>query len=316
MHVLITGGAGFIGSHLVEYYLSQQHTVHVIDNFSTGIIENLQEFQQNQNFSITHADILTYSELDFLVAQADCIYHMAAVVGVLRVIANEQDLLETNILGTERLLRAAKISTKKPRILLASTSEVYGESEHGVSPETDSLIIGKGKKNCAAYVVSKIALEYFSLAYYKNYGLPITVLRIFNTIGPRQLGHYGMVVPRFIQYALNQQPILVHGTGVQTRSFCDVRDLVIIMDRLVTSSAAIGQILNIGQDQEVSINALALLVKELTNSASEIQHITYEQVYGEGFTDCMARRPDLTKLQNIINYAYQWDLKTTLMNLI
>jgi len=316
MHVLVTGGAGFIGSHLAQYHLHKGDIVHVLDDISTGTLKNIAPFQENPNFFFTQTDILLSPEFEKIVCWADCIYHMAAVVGVLKVIADSERLLATNISATERLLRAARLSKRKPRILLASTSEVYGEGHGKPLKETSSLILGEGKKSCIAYSVSKIAVEYFGLAFYDNFDLSITILRIFNIVGPRQLGYYGMVLPRFIHAALSQEPILVYGTGEQTRSFCDVRDFVCILDKIANSSQTIGQVLNVGQDQEISMNDLALLVKKITNSTSEIKHVTYDDAYGEGFSDFMFRRPDLSKLHKFISYDYKWSLQKTIIDLI
>lgn len=316
MHVLVTGGAGFIGSHLVEYHLQKGDVVHVMDDLSTGTLNNLAPFKDNPHFFFTQTDILLSSELEKIVSWADCIYHMAAVVGVLKVIADSKRLLATNISATERLLRAARLSKRKPRILLASTSEVYGEGHGKPLTETSSLILGEGKKSCVAYAVSKIAVEYFGLAFYDNFDLSITILRIFNVIGPRQVGYYGMVLPRFIHAALSQEPILVYGSGEQTRSFCDARDLVCILDKVANSPQTIGQVLNVGQDQEISMNDLALLIKKLTHSASEIKHVSYDEAYGEGFSDFMFRRPDLSKLHTFISYDYKWNLQKTIIDLI
>ena len=316
MHILVTGGAGFIGSHIVAYHLKKHDSVHVIDDLSTGNIDNFKAFQDHSNFSFTKGDLLTTPNLDEIVGQADRIYHMAAVVGVLRVIKEYEHLLTTNIVGAERLLCAAKVSEKKPRILLASTSEVYGDTKKNASQESNSLKIGEEKGNCSGYVISKIASEYIGLAYFKHYHVPITMLRLFNTIGPRQTGFYGMVVPRFIDNALRNHPIVVHGTGAQTRSFCDVRDLVAMMDIIANTPSTNGEILNVGNDEEVSINFLASLVKQLTHSDSQIIHIPYEEIYGEGFIDILKRKPDLAKLKKCIQYEYQWDLKKTLLDLI
>lgn len=316
MRVLVTGGAGFIGSQLVEYHLKNQDVVHVIDDLSTGDERTNVAFAANPNFQFTHADILTYPDLEKLACWADRIYHMAAVVGVMKVINDSERLLATNIAATERLLRAAKLSDRKPRLLLASSSEVYGNSLSNASREDSNLIIGEGKKSCSSYVVSKIAVEYFGLSFYQHYGLRTTSLRIFNTIGPRQRGGYGMVVPRFIKSAINNEPIDVYGSGQQTRSFCDVRDTVVLMDQIASNELTVGEVLNLGQDQEISINELAHLIKEIANSSSEIRHISYEQAYGEGFEDIMSRRPDLTKLQHVTEFTYQWNLKKTLADLI
>jgi UDP-glucose 4-epimerase len=316
MRVLVTGGAGFIGSQLVEYHLNNQDVVHVIDDLSTGDERTNAAFADNPNFQFTHADILTYPDLEKLACWADRIYHMAAVVGVMRVINDSERLLATNIAATERLLRAAKLSDRQPRLLLASSSEVYGNSSSKASREDSNLIIGEGKKSCSSYVVSKIAVEYFGLSFYQHYGLRTTSLRIFNTIGPRQRGGYGMVVPRFIKSAVNNEPIDVYGSGQQTRSFCDVRDTVVLMDQIANNELAVGEVLNLGQDQEISINELAHLIKKIANSSSEIRHISYEQAYGEGFEDIMSRRPDLTKLHHFTQFTYQWNLEKTLADLI
>jgi UDP-glucose 4-epimerase len=316
MRVLVTGGAGFIGSNLVEFHMRQGDEVHVLDDLSTGREENIAQHIGQPNFFFTKTDILIFPELEKVVCWADRIYHMAAVVGVLKVMGDSERLLATNISATERVLRFAKVSTRKPRILLASTSEVYGEGHTKSLKETSSLILGAQKKSCVAYSVSKIALEYFGLAFYDHFGLSITILRLFNTIGPRQIGYYGMVVPRFIDSAVGGEPIVVYGTGEQTRSFCDVRDLVAILDKLANNPKSIGEIVNVGQDHEVSINELASLAKETAKSSSEITHISYEKAYGKGYEDIMFRRPDLTKLKQLVTYDYQWDLKATLSDLI
>ena len=316
MRVLITGGAGFIGSHLVEYHLNNNDVVHVLDDLSTGTEQNIVSFRNNPNFQFTKANILTSPDLEKGVCWADRIYHMAAVVGVFQVIKESEKLLATNIIGTERLLRFTKLSDRNPRVLLASTSEVYGDGTASPSKEDANLIIGEGKKSCSAYAVSKIAGEYFGLSYYEHFKLPVTILRIFNTIGPRQLGQYGMVVPRFVHAAIQQEPILVYGTGLQTRSFCDVRDMVMMMDKIANTPETSGKIFNVGQDQEISINDLATLVKKLANSPSDIKHISYEEAYGEGFSDFMYRRPSLAKLNTFIAYQHQWDLTATISDLI
>ncbi len=316
MHVLVTGGAGFIGSHIVEYHLNNHDVVHVLDDLSTGTQENIDLFKNNPNFHFTRTDILTFPEIEKVVCWADRIYHMAAVVGVLRVIANSEKLLTTNIIATERLLRAAVLSKRNPRVLLASTSGVYGDGHARLLQEHFDLIIGGGKRSCESYAISKIAVEAFGLAFYEHYGLAITNLRIFNTIGPRQRGRYGMVVPRFIKSALSNEPIMVYGTGMQTRSFCDVRDLVSLLDKIANNEQTIGDVLNVGQDEDISINALAQLVKKISTSDSDVKHISYDEAYGKGFSDIMFRRPDLTKLHALIAYRYQWDLQSTLTDLI
>ena len=316
MRVLVTGGAGFIGSHLAEYHLNNHDSVHVLDDLSTGTEKNIAPLKANPNFHFTKTDILTFPELEKVACWADRIYHMAAVVGVLKVINDSGKLLSTNISATERLLRAAKLSNRNPRILLASSSEVYGDGHAKPLKETATLFIGGARKGCTAYTVSKIALEYFGLSYYEQYDMQITSLRIFNTIGPRQVSHYGMVVPRFIHSAINNEPIVVYGTGEQTRSFCDVRDTVALMDAIAKNPLANGKVLNVGQDHEVSMNHLAELIKKLANSSSDIKHISYEEAYGEGFEDIMFRRPDLSRLLELTAYQYKWDLENTLADLI
>ncbi len=316
MRILVTGGAGFIGSYIVEYHLAHHDEVYVIDDCSTGTMTNIAPFKNNPNFHFIKADILTFPELESTVCWADRIYHMAAIVGVLKVINDSERLLAINIAGTERLLRAAKLSKRRPRVLLASSSEVYGDGHAHPLREDSNLIIGEGRKMCSAYVVSKIAVEYFGLSYYQHFGLPVTILRIFNTIGPRQLGGYGMVVPRFVTQAVNQESILVYGTGEQTRSFCDVRDVVEMLDEIANNEKTIGEVINVGQDQEISINDLAQLVKKISGNLSEIKHIPYDEVYGYGFEDIMFRRPEMTKLQHSTGHNFKWNLKKSLTDLI
>jgi len=316
MRVLVTGGAGFIGSYIVEYHLAKHDEVHVIDDCSTGTEANIAPFKNNPNFHFIKADILTFPDINRIVDWAERIYHMAAVVGVLKVINDSERLLAINIAGTERLLRAVNTAKQLPRVLLASSSEVYGDGHGHPLKEDSNLIIGEGRKSCSAYVVSKIALEYFGLSYFQHFNIPITILRIFNTIGPRQLGGYGMVVPRFIKQAVKQESIVVYGTGEQTRSFCDVRDSVEIFDKIASNKNTIGEIINVGQDQEISINNLAKLVKEISGTPSKIKHIPYDEIYGEGFEDCMFRRPDITKLQKLTGHDYKWDLSKSLADLI
>ena len=316
MHVLVTGGAGFIGSHIVEYHLNKQDDVHVLDDLSTGSLDNIAAFENNPHFHFIKGDILTFPELEKLVNWSHRIYHMAAVVGVFRILHDSERLLDINITATDRLLRAATRAERAPRILLASTSEVYGDCYSIPANENDNLIIGAGKKSCTAYAVSKIALECFGTSYFNYYELPITSLRFFNTIGPRQIGGYGMVVPRFIKSAVNHEPITVFGTGEQTRSFCDVRDSIVLMDKIANNDKTFGEVLNVGQDREITINALAALIKNIANSLSEIRHITYEEAYGTSFDDMMSRRPDMNKLLTLTHYQYAWNLEKTLADLI
>jgi UDP-glucose 4-epimerase len=315
MHIVITGGAGFIGSHLAEYHLQKGDTVHVIDTLITGNIKNIEPFFQNPRFSFDKANIMNCNSLKPHCEKADRIYHMAAIVGVYEVIEKTLDVLFTNIHGTETLLKTVKEVRNKPHIFIASTSSVYGHSKKDSLSETDELRIHSITHPLTSYALSKMTNEVMGLAYYQNDGIPITILRLFNTIGRRQRGTYGMVVPRFIEKALHNQPINVFGDGTQTRSFCDVRDIVMFLNSLAENSECIGEIINVGNNQEISINALAHLIKEILHSKSEIIHTPYDEAYGKKFVDIMRRKPDLSKLQRLTTYKHQWTLEQTIADL-
>ena len=315
MHVLITGGAGFIGSHLVEHHLKQGDKVYVVDNLSTGSMDNINLFTKNPNFQYQIEDILTWQHLAEAVLWADRVYHLAAVVGVFRVLENPINVLATNIAGCERLLRAVAASKWHPQVLIASSSEVYGSSPKQPLSENDPLIIESVTHSRWSYTISKLADESFSLAYAQKMKENITIVRLFNTIGPRQTGRYGMVVPRFVQQAINGEPITIYGDGTQTRSFCDVRDTVVKLDRLISNTDSINAIVNVGNDQELSIHDLALLIKKLTGSHSPIQHLTYEEAYGEQMDETLRRKPCLKKLNSLIRYQNKWSLEATINDL-
>jgi UDP-glucose 4-epimerase len=316
MHVLVTGGAGFIGSHIVEHHLAKGDNVYVVDDLSTGSQQNVDDFIKHPNFRFVNADILTWSELEKTVAWADRIYHMAALVGVYRVLAEPVRVLAINIAGCERLLRCAAASSWRPHIIIASTSEVYGPGNHPELNEELPLIVHSGAKNRWNYAISKIADESFGLAYARKEGLKVTLARFFNTIGPRQTGRYGMVVPRFINQALTQEPITVYGSGEQTRSFCDVRDTIVALDLLASNPVSVGEIVNVGNNYEISIKNLAELVCKLACSSSKIQLIPYKQAYGEEYDDIMHRKPDLTKFYKLTNFKHQWNLEKSVNDLI
>jgi UDP-glucose 4-epimerase len=316
MHVLVTGGAGFIGSHIVEHHLKCGDIIHVLDDLSTGSLSNIKAFQSHPNVHFTEANLLTYPEIGKIVSWADRIYHLAAVVGVFRVLEAPEKVLSVNIGATERLLRAARESTWKPRIIIASTSEVYDENSNQTLSEDSDLIIANHLRSRATYAISKIAAESFALSYHQRFNIPVTVLRFFNTIGPRQTGEYGMVVPRFIKSALQNEPIIVYGTGEQVRSFVDVRDSVSMITEIADSTALAGKTLNVGDDHSITINQLAILIKQLAESKSEIKHISYLEAYKEEFKDCMFRKPDLTRLHKHIKYTNQWNLEKTLLDII
>lgn len=316
MHILVTGGCGFIGSHIVEHHLEKGDDVFVVDDLSTGSIQNVSRFKTNPHFRLKQADILTWNGLKKAAAWADRIYHMAAVVGVYRVIAEPIKVLATNIPGCERLLRAVVASSWKPRILIASSSEVYGPGHGKGFKETDNLIIESAAQNRWNYAVSKIADEAFGLSYARSLGLPITLLRLFNTIGPRQTGRYGMVVPRFVNQAVKGEPITVFGDGNQTRSFGDVRDVVQALDIIAKTPACIGEIINVGNDHEITINDLAELIRKKANTSSPIQHIPYEEAYDKMFVDIKNRRPNLDKFFKLTGFKHQWTLEKTIDDLI
>ncbi|PJD94510.1 MAG: hypothetical protein CK426_03625 [Legionella sp.] len=315
MNILVTGGCGFIGSHIAEYHLSRGDKVTVVDNLSTGSLSNIDEFK-NDKLTFIHADILSWGGLEKEVAKADRIYHMAAVLGVFRVIERPIEMLTTNILGCHNILNAMVSSKSKARLIVASSSSAYGRSKQQVLAEQDDLIICPYAPPLWGYAVSKIADEAFCMAYHQQYDLPVTIVRIFNTVGPRQTGLYGMVIPRFVQQACSNTPITVYGEGTQIRSFCDVRDTVVMLDLIAEKNISIGEPINVGKDSELSINSLAELVKQKADSQSPITYLSYEKAYGVAFTDILHRKPDLTKLRALTDFKHQWSLDSTIEDLI
>lgn len=312
MHVLITGGAGFIGSHLVQLHMERGDCVHVIDDLSTGRAENIVPYLENDNFRLTEADLLLWDGLEKAVAWSDRIYHMAAVVGVKRVLEDPVKVMSINVAGTERLLRAVNTGAWNPQVVIASSSEVYGfNPEAGFSEESDLVFRSAGRLRWS-YAATKLADEYLAFAYARKFNLGITIARLFNTVGPRQVGRYGMVLPNFIEQALRQEPITVYGDGSQTRSFCDVRDTIMALDLLAGCDQANGEVVNVGNDQEIAIRQLAELVKERAQSRSPIVTIPYQEAYGEEFEDVTHRRPILTKLQQLTSFAPRWSLTDTI----
>lgn len=316
MRVLVTGGCGFIGSHLVEHHLAKDDEVYVVDDLSTGSLQNVENFKNNPKFQFDQADIVTWPHFEKAINWADRIYHMAAVVGVYRVLNEPHKVISTNISGFDRLLNIAATCNTLKRIVLASSSSVYGHSNNPLLNENDSLILASTAHPLKIYAISKIADEALAMAYYKTAKLPITIVRLFNTIGPRQTGRYGMVVPRFVKQACSGEPITIFGNGTQTRSFCDVRDSICALDKLADIPDSIGNIINVGRDVEMTINDLASLVLKRANSHSEIQHIPYIEAYGEEFTDIRQRRPDLRKLYQLTGFKHEWTLEKTVDNLI
>lgn len=316
MHVLITGGAGFIGSHLAEHHLANGDQVYVVDNLSTGSLANLDPFRGNPAFRFAEADILDWSGLDQAVAWADRIYHMAAVVGVKKVLEDPVAVMATNMSGTERLLRAVHEGGWNPQVIIASTSEVYGFNAKPSFAETDQVVLPSAGRLRWAYAVTKLADEFLAFSYARKYGLNIVIVRLFNTIGPNQVGHYGMVVPSFVRQAVRNLPLTVYGEGTQTRSFCDVRDTVVALDLLAGCPEAWGEVVNVGNDQEISIRGLAELIVQRARSTSPLHFLSYKDAYGEEFEDVSHRRPELNKLRALTGFVPQWDLGSTLDDLI
>lgn len=316
MKILVTGGLGFIGSHLVEHHLNKKDEVYVVDNLSTGNPANLKLFQNNPGFQFDKADILTWENMEKAVGWADRIYHMAAVVGNFKVIQEPINVIASNIAGTERLFNTITKVGNKPRVIVASTSEVYGKTSKSSMYEEDDLIVENPVHLHSNYSISKLTDEIIGLSYDRINDIPTTIIRFFNTIGPRQTGRYGFVVPKFIGQACKDEPITIYGDGSQTRSFGDVRDVVVILDLIANKINTRYNIFNVGADHEITVKSLANLIRERANSKSEITYIPYEKIYGMEFLDIMHRRPDLTKLNNFITFKYKWILEKTLDNLI
>ncbi len=316
MRVLITGGAGFIGSHLVEAHLGRSDSVHVVDDLSTGSIDNLRPFLNEPGLRVDEVDVLTWGGLAEAVAGADRIYHLAAVVGMFRVLSEPVEVLAQNVGGTERLLRTVRAHGPRARLLITSSSEVYGPGQDGALREDADLVLRSGGASRWNYAVSKLAEEALALAYVRRHGLRVTVARLFNTIGRRQSGRYGMVVPRFVEQALGGRPITVHGDGSQRRCFCDVRDTVAALDRLLGVPESVGEIVNVGNDREVTILELAELVRRRAGSASPIERRAYSDAYEDGFEDVPRRRPVLDKLEALTGFRHRWALEDTLDELL
>jgi len=306
-HVLVTGGAGFIGAHLVERLLAQGKSVVVIDDFSTGSRENLRQVAAHPKLRLIEAKISACAQLPELAARAESIYHLAAAVGVELVVNSPIRVLETNLHETEVLLAAA--APRRAPVLLTSTSEVYGKSQKPAFDEEDDLLIGPPHQARWSYACSKLMDEFLALAYAKEHGLPVVIARLFNTVGPRQTGRYGMVLPRFIAAALAGQPLQVFGDGLQTRCFCYVSDTVEALIKLQNCPAARNQVFNVGSTEEVTILELARLVIETLGSSSTVQFVSYSEAYEPGFEDMRRRRPVVKKLQTLVGFAPEIPLR-------
>lgn len=297
---LVTGAAGFIGSHLIDSLLASGARVLGLDNLSTGRLQNIAHHLADPRFTFARASVTDASVLDRLVSQADVVVHLAAAVGVELVVEQPTHTIETNVLGTEAVLRAAL--RHGPRVLLASTSEVYGKGSRIPFSEEDDVVLGPTSKNRWGYAASKMVDEFLGLAYHQEHGLPVVPFRLFNTAGPRQSGRYGMVVPRFVGQALRGEPLTIYGDGSQSRCFCDVADATRAIVGLAAHPAAPGRVYNIGSSEEVTIRELAERVRAIVESSSEIRFIPYEEAYATGFEDMQRRVPDTTRIQQLIGW--------------
>ena len=314
MRALLTGGAGFIGSHLAERLLELGHEVHVLDNLSTGSIDNIMHLKGRPGFSYVIDTVTNEPLLAEMIDQCDVVYHLAAAVGVKLIVEQPVHTIETNVHGTEVVLKHA--NKKKKLVVIASTSEVYGKSEAVPFREDSDLVMGPTPKHRWAYACSKAIDEFLALAYWKERKLPVIIVRFFNTVGPRQTGQYGMVMPNFVRQALAGEPITVFGDGMQSRSFTHVADVVGALLKLVSEPRAIGQVINIGNTEEVSITRLAERVRDLSGSTSTIKYIAYEEAYESGFEDMPRRVPDLSRVRMLIGYEPKHTLDDILVQVI
>jgi len=314
LRVLITGGAGFIGSHLADAYLERGDEVFVIDDLSTGSIENIQHLKNHPRFNYTIENLHNQPVSAELVDRCDVVFHLAAAVGVKLIVESPVRTIETNVRGTEIILDLA--NKKKKKVLIASTSEVYGLSTDVPFREDGNLVMGATTKGRWSYACSKAIDEFLALAYWREKKLPTIVVRLFNTVGPRQTGQYGMVIPTFVKQALSGQPLTVYGDGKQSRCFGYVGDVIGALIGLMDHPDAVGQVFNIGSSQEITILELAERVRELTRSNSEIVFVPYDEAYEEGFEDMPRRVPDTSKVRDLVGFAPRMDLDGILKSVI
>lgn len=317
MRALITGGAGFIGSHLAESLLRDNKGVIIIDNLSTGSMDNIEHLKANPKFSFHIDTIMNESLMKRLIKKSDIVYHMAAAVGVKYIIDNPLESIEINVRGTEIVLKLANELGKK-KVLIASTSEIYGKNVDGQRKfsEEDDRVLGTTSITRWSYSCTKALDEFLALAYFREKKLPVVIMRFFNTCGPRQTGRYGMVIPRFIKQALLNQPITVYGDGKQTRSFAYVTDAVDAVIALAGHKKAVGRIFNIGNPKPISISELAEKVRKMTKSSSNIVHIPYEKAYEKGFEDMRHRQPNIARIKRLIGFKPRVGIDETLKNVI
>ena len=313
MRILITGGAGFIGSHLCERLLKGGHAVTAIDNFSTGRASNLENLKDNSTFTLIEGSILDSTILNPLVKEADYVFHLAAAVGVFNIVNNPLASLLTNIRGTENVLEAAH-ATKTP-VFLTSSSEVYGKNVSDSLKESDDRILGSPVTLRWSYSEAKAIDESLAYAYFVEKQLETRIVRFFNTVGPRQLGAYGMVVPRFVKSAISNEPITIYGDGTQTRCFAHVYDVIDAVIAIAFADNTIGKVINIGNDFEISINDLAQKIITETGSESEIVYVPYQQAYGDGFEDMERRVPNIDLINQLVSWKPKRDLTTIISDI-
>jgi len=314
MNALITGGAGFIGSHLAEALLARGDAVAVVDDLSTGSLDNIAHLLDRGSFQFIRESVRNATTMTALVDRCDAIYHLAAAVGVQLIVERPVHTIETNIHGTEVVLDLANKFRRK--VLIASTSEVYGKNTKVPFSEDDDTTLGSTRFTRWSYACSKMVDEFLAQAYWEQDGLPTVICRFFNTIGPRQTGQYGMVVPRFVQKALRNEPIEIYGSGKQSRCFCNVADVVEALLKLIDCPQAVGQVINVSNDESVTIEELADRVLAMTGSKSAKKRLTYEEAYGRAFDDMLVRKPDLSKVRGLIGYQPRFTLEQTLRQVI
>jgi len=312
--ILITGGAGFIGSHMAKAMLDDRHIVTIVDDLSTGSLSNIHDLINRDGFQFVRENVCNIPTMTTLIQCCDVVIHLAAAVGVQLIVEKPVHTLETNIHGSEVVLALANKFHR--RIFIASTSEVYGKSTAVPFSEDDDSLLGSTRFTRWSYACSKMVDEFLALAYHNQDGLEVIVGRFFNTIGPRQSGAYGMVVPRFVRAALRNEPLTVYGTGEQQRCFCHVADVIDAVKRLMVCETAIGQVVNIGSENSITINELAKNIISMCNSTSIIRRISYEEAFGQPFDDMLIRKPDLTKIKQLISYEPKHSLEQTLQHVI
>lgn len=315
-NIIITGGAGFIGSNMAEHHIKRGDNVTVIDNLSTGFQKNLSHLEKNPHFTFIHSDVQTCVELPDLLKSSNRVYHLAATVGNEQVLKHPFSTLMNNTTACQKLLELAVENNPEIRVIVASSSEVYGFSLSEVLSEEDILCLSSPHEMRSEYAISKLLDESFSHVFHKKYNLPVTAVRLFNTAGVNQSAHYGMVVPRFIKQALSGDDLTVIGDGSHKRCFSDIRDIVIMLDELASNANASGKTINLGSDEEISIDDLANLIINLSNTDSSISYVNSSEVYGHEFRDITHRKPNLKLLYDYIDHQPKWKIKDTILQLI